>query len=193
VSAGSIRRAPPAHLELPSGQAARRGTGSIPPRARSLSGDGPERARLAQQAAEADLTEHVEILGEQDDVRELLSSADVFLLPSAQESFGLAAAEAMACGTPVVASRVGGLPEVITDGETGFLHDPVDLDGMAASVLALLTDSALRNRLSKAARATIEERYCEGRIVPMYEEFYARLINGRAGDSPTRTRAAQGH
>jgi L-malate glycosyltransferase len=152
-----------------------------------LAGDGPERARLAQQAAEFDLTEHVEILGEQDDVRELLSSADVFLLPSAQESFGLAAAEAMACGTPVVASRVGGLPEVITHGETGFLHDPDDLEGMAASALALLTDSALRNRLSEAARATIVERYCEQRIVPMYEEFYARLINGRAGSPSFRT------
>jgi L-malate glycosyltransferase len=152
-----------------------------------LAGDGPERARLAQQAAEADLTEHVEILGEQDDVRELLSSADVFLLPSAQESFGLAAAEAMACGTPVVASRVGGLPEVITDGETGFLHDPYDLDGMAASALALLTDANLRDRLSRAARATIVERYCEQRIVPMYEEFYARLLNGRAGTPSFRT------
>jgi N-acetyl-alpha-D-glucosaminyl L-malate synthase BshA len=153
-----------------------------------LAGDGPERARLAQQAAEADLTEHVEILGEQDDVRELLSVADVFLLPSAQESFGLAAAEAMACGTPVVASRVGGLPEVITHGETGFLHAPADLDGMAASALALLTDSALRHRLSQAARATIVERYCEQRIVPMYEEFYARLINGRPGE---RTESAR--
>jgi L-malate glycosyltransferase len=157
-----------------------------------LAGDGPERARLAQQAAEADLTEHVEILGEQDDVRELLSSADVFLLPSAQESFGLAAAEAMACGTPVVASRVGGLPEVITHDETGFLHAPDDLEGMAASALALLTDSALRNRLSQAARATIVERYCEERIVPMYEEFYARLINGRAREKPAPARSAHG-
>jgi N-acetyl-alpha-D-glucosaminyl L-malate synthase BshA len=152
-----------------------------------LAGDGPERARVAQAAAEADLTEHVEILGEQDDVRELLSAADVFLLPSAQESFGLAAAEAMACGTPVVASRVGGLPEVITHGETGFLHAPDDLDGMAASALALLTDAELRHRLSRAARATIVERYCEERIVPMYEEFYARLIGARPDSSTART------
>jgi L-malate glycosyltransferase len=156
-----------------------------------LAGDGPERARIAQQAAEADLTEHVEILGEQDDVRDLLSAADVFLLPSAQESFGLAAAEAMACGTPVVASRVGGLPEVITHGETGFLHAPGDLDGMAASVVALLTDSALRRRLSQAARATIVERYCEERIVPMYEEFYARLIGARPDGAPAPARSAQ--
>jgi N-acetyl-alpha-D-glucosaminyl L-malate synthase BshA len=144
-----------------------------------LAGDGPELARVAQQVAELNLTEHVEILGEQDDVRTLLSVADVFLLPSAQESFGLAAAEAMACGTPVVASRVGGLPEVITHGETGFLHAPDDLQGMAASVLALLTDPALRRRLSQAGRATMVERFCEERIVPMYEEFYTRLLGAR--------------
>jgi N-acetyl-alpha-D-glucosaminyl L-malate synthase BshA len=152
-----------------------------------LAGDGPERGRVAQQAAEADLTEHVEILGEQDEVRDLLSAADVFLLPSSQESFGLAAAEAMACGTPVVASRVGGLPEVITDGETGFLHDPNDLDGMAASALALLTDAGLRDRLSRAARATIVERYCEERIVPMYEEFYARLLGAQSAPRGARS------
>jgi N-acetyl-alpha-D-glucosaminyl L-malate synthase BshA len=144
-----------------------------------LVGDGPERAPVAQQAAELDLTEHVEILGEQDDVRDLLSVADVFLLPSAQESFGLAAAEAMASGTPVVASRVGGLPEVITHGETGFLHDPDDLSGMAASAFALLTDLLLRGRIARAARASIVERFCEERIVPMYEEFYQRLVTGR--------------
>ena len=143
-----------------------------------LAGDGPERSRVAQQAAEFDLTEHIEILGEQDDVRTLLSVGDVFLLPSAQESFGLAAAEAMACGTPVVASRVGGLPEVITDGETGFLRDPDDLEGMAASARALLTDRALHDRIARAARDVMVTTYCEERIVPMYEMFYARLLDG---------------
>jgi N-acetyl-alpha-D-glucosaminyl L-malate synthase BshA len=141
-----------------------------------LAGDGPERERIAQIAAEADLSEHLDILGEQDDVRQLLSNADVFLLPSAQESFGLAAAEAMACGTPVVASRVGGLPEVITHGETGFLHAPDDVDGMAASALALLDDPGLRARIATAARAAIADRFCEGRIVPLYEAFYERLL-----------------
>lgn len=141
-----------------------------------LAGDGPERERIAQIAAEAELSEHLDILGEQDDVRQLLSVADVFLLPSAQESFGLAAAEAMACGTPVVASRVGGLPEVITHGETGFLHAPDDVDGMAASALALLDDPSLRARIATAARAVIAERFCEGRIVPLYEAFYERLL-----------------
>jgi glycosyltransferase involved in cell wall biosynthesis len=76
---------------------------------------------------------------------------------------------------------------VITHGETGFLHDPNDLDGMASSALAILTDSALRNRLSQAARATIVERYCEQRIVPMYEEFYARLNGQAAGGRGARS------
>jgi len=125
-----------------------------------LVGDGPERARAAQIAAEIGVAEDVEILGEQVDVRQLLSIGDVFLLPSAQESFGLAAAEAMACGTPVVASRAGGLPEVITHGETGFLHPPEDLAGMAASALALLEDPALRQRIARAARASIVQRFC---------------------------------
>ncbi len=97
-----------------------------------LVGDGPERSRVEALAREAGLAEHLEILGELDDVRSLLSIADAFLLPSAQESFGLAALEAMACGVPVVASRVGGLPEVITDGLTGYLRDPDDHAGMAA-------------------------------------------------------------
>jgi len=141
-----------------------------------LVGDGPERGRAAQIAAEFGVAEDVEILGEQIDVRQVLSIGDVFLLPSAQESFGLAAAEAMACGTPVVASRVGGLPEVIEHGQTGFLHAPEDLEGMAASALALLDDPALRQRITRAARAAVVENFCEDRIVPMYERLYERLV-----------------
>jgi N-acetyl-alpha-D-glucosaminyl L-malate synthase BshA len=140
-----------------------------------LVGDGPERAPIAQQAAEAGLTEHVEILGEQDDVSSLLSVADVFLLPSAQESFGLAALEAMACGLPVVASRVGGLPEVIEHGVTGFLHPPDALESMAESTVRLLTDRELWRRIVAAARASVLSRFCEDRIVPMYEALYESL------------------
>jgi N-acetyl-alpha-D-glucosaminyl L-malate synthase BshA len=141
-----------------------------------LVGDGPERTRAAQIAAEIGVDNDVEILGEQIDVREVLSVADVFLLPSAQESFGLAAAEAMACGTPVVASRVGGLPEVIVHGQTGFLHPPGDLAAMAASAVALLEDRALRERITWAARASVVQQFCEERIVPMYERLYERLV-----------------
>jgi N-acetyl-alpha-D-glucosaminyl L-malate synthase BshA len=141
-----------------------------------IAGDGPERARVVQQAAEADLTDHLEILGEQDDVRGLLSAADVFLLPSAQESFGLAALEAMACELPVVASRVGGLPEVIEHGVTGFLFPPDDTSSMAQAVMSLLDDRSARQRIARAARASVVERFCDGAIVPQYEAFYASLL-----------------
>jgi glycosyltransferase involved in cell wall biosynthesis len=141
-----------------------------------LVGDGPERARVEALAREAGLAEHLEILGELDDVRPLLSVADAFLLPSAQESFGLAALEAMACGAPVVASRVGGLPEVITDGLTGFLRDPDDHAGMAQAILDLLDDPSLRQRVAALARASVVDRFDEDRVVPMYEALYERLL-----------------
>ena len=96
----------------------------------------------------------VEFAGERLDIVDVLSQADVFLLPSATESFGLAALEAMACEVPVVASRVGGLPEVIDDGVTGFLHAPDDVDGMARSVAALIQRSraARAGRIGRASR-----------------------------------------
>jgi glycosyltransferase involved in cell wall biosynthesis len=122
-----------------------------------------------------------EFLGEQLDIVSVLSAADLFLLPSAQESFGLAALEAMACEVPVVASRVGGLPEVIEDGRTGFLHAPDDLEGMAASGLKLLQDSALHSRIVFAALREVNERFCTGVIVPRYEQCYERLVAARTG------------
>jgi glycosyltransferase involved in cell wall biosynthesis len=106
----------------------------------------------------------------------LLSSADVFLLPSAQESFGLAALEAMACEVPVVASHVGGLPEVIEDGVSGFLHPPDDLDGMARSVVNLLIDPDLHQRVAAAAASRVRELFCVDRVVPMYEAFYEKIV-----------------
>jgi L-malate glycosyltransferase len=143
-----------------------------------LVGDGPELAGVIDLATRMGVEEDVEVLGEQDDVRPLLSVADVFLLPSSQESFGLAALEAMACGAPVVASRVGGLPEVIDDGRTGFLHAPEDIDGMAASALRLLSDPELRARIVREARAAVAQRFCEASIVPLYERFYEKLLAG---------------
>jgi glycosyltransferase involved in cell wall biosynthesis len=104
----------------------------------------------------------------------------VFLLPSTQESFGLAALEAMACEVPVVASRVGGLPEVIEDGRTGFLHPPADLEGMARSAVALLTDRPLHARVAAAARQTVETRFCDREIVPLYERYYEEVRASRS-------------
>ncbi len=142
-----------------------------------LVGDGPELATAHRLARELGVADRTDILGAQEAVIPLLSIADVFLLPSAQESFGLAALEAMACGVPVVASRVGGLPEVIDDGVTGFLRAPDDLDGMAEGAIAVLTDPRLHDRIAKAAVARVRRDFCVGRVVPMYEECYARILS----------------
>jgi L-malate glycosyltransferase len=143
-----------------------------------LVGDGPDLVKARDRARSLEVEDRVEVLGEQDQVVPLLSIADLFLLPSLQESFGLAALEAMACGVPVVASRVGGLTEVIEHGRTGFLHDLDDLDGMANSGVALLTDPALHAAIAEQGRRVVSERFCADLIVPRYETFYTELVGG---------------
>jgi L-malate glycosyltransferase len=140
-------------------------------------GDGPDQTAAINTARALGVAADVEFLGGQDQVLPLLSASDVFLLPSAQESFGLAALEAMACEVPVIASRVGGLPEVIDDGVSGFLHDPEDLEGMAKSAVRLLTDAGLHRRVADAACRTAHERFCDEDIVPMYEKYYEEVLN----------------
>jgi N-acetyl-alpha-D-glucosaminyl L-malate synthase BshA len=140
-----------------------------------LVGDGPELGTAYRLGHELGVADRVESVGAQEAIIPLLSAADVFLLPSAQESFGLAALEAMACGVPVVASRVGGLPEVIEHGVTGFLHAPEDLGAMADSALAVLTDGELHRTIVVAARRTVAERFCSERVVPMYESYYQQV------------------
>jgi N-acetyl-alpha-D-glucosaminyl L-malate synthase BshA len=139
-------------------------------------GDGPDLGEAVQRARALGVTDQVHFVGEQDQVLPLLSVSDVFLLPSAQESFGLAALEAMACGVPVIASRVGGLPEVIEHEQTGFLHAPDDLEGMARSAILLLTDQRLHHRITSAARQVVHERFCDEKIVPIYEAYYEEII-----------------
>jgi L-malate glycosyltransferase len=137
-----------------------------------LVGDGPELGSAYRLGRELGVSHLVDAVGAQEAVIPLLSSADLFLLPSAQESFGLAALEAMACEVPVVASNVGGLPEVIEHGRTGFLHSPDDLDGMAASGISVLRDVTLRADVVRAARERVAAAFCVHRVVPMYEECY---------------------
>ena len=141
-----------------------------------LVGDGPDLSGACRRARELGLSDDIEPLGEQELVVPLFSIADVCLLPSAQESFGVAALEAMACEVPVVASRVGGLPEVIADGESGFLHAPDDLDGMTASVLRLLSDTALHRRIARGGLQTVHSRFCVEEVVPRYESFYEQVL-----------------
>jgi N-acetyl-alpha-D-glucosaminyl L-malate synthase BshA len=141
-----------------------------------VAGDGPVREEVERQAADTGIGDDVAFLGEQDDLVALLSVSDLFLLPSIQESFGLAALEAMACGVPVVASRVGGLPEIIEDGVAGFTCSPDDVAGMAERGVSLLTDSGLHARIADAAAALVRENYCTDRVVPLYEAAYRRVL-----------------
>jgi N-acetyl-alpha-D-glucosaminyl L-malate synthase BshA len=139
-------------------------------------GDGPDLVDASCLARALGVADDVQFLGEQDQVVPLLSASDVMLLPSAQESFGLAALEAMACEVPIVASRIGGLPELVENGVTGFLHDPDDLAGMARSVLTLITDEEFHRRAAEAARLVARDRYCDSKIVPVYEAFYEEVL-----------------
>jgi N-acetyl-alpha-D-glucosaminyl L-malate synthase BshA len=145
-----------------------------------LVGDGPELSTAHRIAQDLGIAGLVHAAGAQQEVLPLLSIADVFLLPSAQESFGLAALEAMACEVPVVASDVGGLPEVVDHGVTGFLHAPDDLDGMAASAVDVLSDAERHRAITQAALRRVRERFCDGRVVPMYEALYGKVLQRRA-------------
>jgi N-acetyl-alpha-D-glucosaminyl L-malate synthase BshA len=139
-------------------------------------GDGPDRPRAAQRAEELGVADDVIFLGKHQSVEELLSCADLFLLPSETESFGLAALEANACGAPVVASTAGGLPEVVLDGETGYLLPVGAVDEMAEASVAILSDDALQDRMSKAGVRLAHERYAADAVVPRYEAHYERVI-----------------
>jgi N-acetyl-alpha-D-glucosaminyl L-malate synthase BshA len=141
-----------------------------------LVGDGPDLALAYRRARELGITALVHGVGAQEEVVPLLSVSDVFLLPSSQESFGLAALEAMACEVPVVASRVGGLPEVIQHGVSGFLHAPEAIDDMAASALAILKDDDLHARIGAAACRRVREEFCVEKVVPMYEACYRAVM-----------------
>jgi N-acetyl-alpha-D-glucosaminyl L-malate synthase BshA len=147
-----------------------------------LVGDGPERPRALERARELGVEDRILFLGKHQSVDELLACADLFLLPSKNESFGLAALEALACGTPVVASAMGGLPEVVVHGETGFLFPLGEVDQMADAGLSLLKDKEKWTRFSEAARADSVERFSNDRIVPLYENLYRDVLNGDFGN-----------
>jgi N-acetyl-alpha-D-glucosaminyl L-malate synthase BshA len=151
-----------------------------------LVGDGPERPRALERADELGVSDGVLFLGKHSSVDELLACADLFLLPSRNESFGLAALEALACGTPVIATETGGLPELVTHGETGYLFPLGAVDEMAEAGVGLLKDFDHWNRMSEAARADAVHRFSNDRIVPAYENLYREVINGdfRGDDRP---------
>jgi len=138
-------------------------------------GDGPEKAAAEQLTRELGLERDVLFLGNQDCMEELLPLADVFLLPSSSESFGLVALEAMSAEVPVVASNVGGLPEVVEHGVTGFLHDPGHIAGLVSSVLRLLGNESLRRTMGRRARRVARERFGTDEMVGRYIRVYESL------------------
>lgn len=141
-----------------------------------LVGDGPERPRIMSLVHALGLEESVQHLGERVELPEILRGSDVFLLPSETESFGLSALEAMACGVPVVASSVGGLPEVVSDGETGALRPVGDVEGMAAAVLRLLAEPAHAARMAAAARRRAEVEFAPAPAIERYLALYRRVL-----------------
>jgi N-acetyl-alpha-D-glucosaminyl L-malate synthase BshA len=141
-----------------------------------LVGDGPDRPRAIAHAAELGLRDHVLFMGRHAAPEELLACADLFLLPSESESFGLAALEAMTCGVPVVTSDAGGLPEVVEDGVNGHLFPVGDIEGMAEAGVRVLTDRSYAKRLSLAGRAHALERFSVDVVVPKYEALYESVL-----------------
>ncbi|SMO43224.1 N-acetyl-alpha-D-glucosaminyl L-malate synthase BshA [Melghirimyces algeriensis] len=141
-----------------------------------LVGEGPEWPRAVQLAKDLGLESKISFLGKQDEVARLISLADLLLLPSSKESFGLVALEAMACGVPTVGSRAGGLPEVVIDGETGFLSEVGDVSHMAKNAIRLLTDSELYHRCSENGLIRAKEVFCAEKIADQYEALYQRVI-----------------
>ena len=140
-----------------------------------LVGDGPDRDAAEQEVDRLKLRRDVRFLGKVDNVADILRGSDLFLLPSETESFGLAALEAMACAVPVVATAVGGVPEVVVHGETGFLTPKGDVDAMIAHSLRLLGDAALQARMrDAAARRALE--FSADRVVPRYEQLYQDVL-----------------
>jgi N-acetyl-alpha-D-glucosaminyl L-malate synthase BshA len=139
-------------------------------------GDGSERTNVEHRARCLKVSDQCVFVGKQPKIVDYLSAADVLLLPSEQESFGLAALEAMACEVPVIASRVGGIPEVVDDGETGFLSEVGDVEKMANDAGKLLADPELRRAMGQRARESAVSRYRTDLVIPRYIEFYERVL-----------------
>ena len=151
----SVRRELPAHL--------------------LMVGDGPDRSPAERLARELGVEGHVTFLGKQDHIERLIPHAHVLLLPSELEAFGLAALEAMACGVPPIATSAGGVPDLVEHGVNGFMERPGDVAAQARHAIELLTNEALYERVSSAARESAVRRFSTSLIIPMYERYYAQV------------------
>jgi N-acetyl-alpha-D-glucosaminyl L-malate synthase BshA len=146
-----------------------------------LVGDGPDRSAAEWLAHDLEIHHKIHFLGKQDRINELLPLADLMLLPSQLESFGLAALEAMACKVPAIATRVGGVPELIDDGVNGLLYPVGCVDEMAAGAIALLKDRDRLDVMRDAARKTARTRFCASLVIPQYVKYYEQVLGRREG------------
>ena len=151
-----------------------------------MAGDGPERGPAERLARELGVSEYVRFLGKQDHMERLIPRMHALHLPSEMEAFGLAALEAMACGVPPVATRTGGVPDLITDGVDGFLEPVGDIDAQAARLAEILSADAYREKIAAAARHTAESRFCTDLLIPRYEAYYRQVCQ----DEGTSRRSA---
>jgi N-acetyl-alpha-D-glucosaminyl L-malate synthase BshA len=139
-------------------------------------GDGPERASAEWLAGEKGIHDKIHFMGKQDRIYEKLPLADVMLMPSQLESFGLAALEAMACQVVPITTKAGGVPEVIQHGKTGFLACVGDVESMAKFAIEVLSDSEKLEEMGVSARASAQARFCASKIIPMYEDYYREVL-----------------
>jgi N-acetyl-alpha-D-glucosaminyl L-malate synthase BshA len=139
-------------------------------------GEGPEKSAAEWLAVRKGVEKDVRFLGKQDRIYEVLAQADLFLMPSELESFGLAALEAMACEVPVIATNVGGVPEVVTDGVDGYLVPVGDVGAAARYALEILTTPGRAREMGQKARVNARKRYCSNDIIPRYEAYYRRVL-----------------
>ena len=141
-----------------------------------LIGDGPDRSTAEYLARKLGVSDRIHFLGKQDNVNELLPNADLMLMPSEMESFGLAALEAMACRVPAIATQVGGVPELINDGVNGLLFDVGDVEAMAMAAIDLLQDQPRLDAMSAAARKTAQDHFCATTIIAKYESYHRQIL-----------------
>ena len=141
-----------------------------------LVGDGPDRSECERLARQLNLGDSVKFLGKQEALVEILSSSDIFLIPSQSESFGLAALEAMSCGLPVISSSVGGLPELVRHNETGFIAEIGDIERMAKYTLELLSNEKKYNLFSENSRQRAVTKFDKSKVIPLYEEYYEQIL-----------------
>jgi N-acetyl-alpha-D-glucosaminyl L-malate synthase BshA len=145
-----------------------------------LIGDGPDRGAAEYLVRKKKLQKDVIFLGKQDQVYEKLGAADLFLLPSQLESFGLAALEAMACEVPVIATNVGGLPEVVEHGVDGYLVEPGDVKRAGAYAIEILSRADRGGEMGHTARLNAKQKFCANDVIPQYERYYQRVLESAA-------------